>query len=720
MKSVIFSSILLIILFQNSSYSQSIVRNFGFDDHTSDHPCIDNINANSFLEKRRYYDNIPHWSWPIHTRVLGIGTSFTSDILCTPKTNGMPPSPNAWGFTHGNSPGYSDSKAGEFLVGEFSEDMHSGVTYLIEYRFKGGQSVNRFLGIAFFSQIPKQKTSGLLEPGPNTPDISVSQRRRRPNNSIGNYQWSRGSQYFVPEKTYKNIVLGGFAGSDGSVEWDDIRVTKACDTVRRYDNLVFYNEDMIYQASDRIIAGEGADPEIRDGQVLIADNSRVIFQAPNVIELTPGFDSQHAEYYEAVNKGCDPDPCPQVPGFPRRVESCNGDPIQLGTQPEEGLFIEWSPSEYLSDNSVANPVFTPPSSGDGEQIYTATISTICGQQTTREVQVNYDSDPKPPSLTLQNVVNDPYRVSFDAVANDDVEYIEVEIPGTPYKERYYAGEDLNCCTLSWSEFLSECMEVPACKPHSIKVSAKNFCHSEKVTRSIGHYTPGGIRVLQAPNVYTPNDDGVNDEFCFITSGVNHFDLTIYDRWGDQEYSVTGCMNENPLCFSPSLKPGETKFYTARFTNECGNIYTVQNSLTVLGMREDDDEVHDHSVSALRDGMNDPSADTLLDHQTQNGADLEKEVKDPSATGPSERENEELASPLRVFPNPSEGIYTLSIKNPGSKTVLVKVLDQKGKLVQRKRFEGMKTRLDISSEPGGKYYLILELGGKRYYQKLIKY
>jgi len=34
-----------------------------------------------------------------------------------------------------------------------------------------------------------------------------------------------------------------------------------------------------------------------------------------------------------------------------------------------------------------------------------------------------------------------------------------------------------------------------------------------------------------PNVFTPNDDGINDEFWIPNSGFESFELVIYDRWG---------------------------------------------------------------------------------------------------------------------------------------------------------------------------------------------
>jgi gliding motility-associated-like protein len=37
--------------------------------------------------------------------------------------------------------------------------------------------------------------------------------------------------------------------------------------------------------------------------------------------------------------------------------------------------------------------------------------------------------------------------------------------------------------------------------------------------------------LTAPNIFTPNDDGVNDNWQVSASGIDLFDAKIYDRWG---------------------------------------------------------------------------------------------------------------------------------------------------------------------------------------------
>jgi len=44
--------------------------------------------------------------------------------------------------------------------------------------------------------------------------------------------------------------------------------------------------------------------------------------------------------------------------------------------------------------------------------------------------------------------------------------------------------------------------------------------------------------LDAPNIFTPNNDGQNDMFIIKTNGYNNFTLDIFNRWGAIVYSVT--------------------------------------------------------------------------------------------------------------------------------------------------------------------------------------
>ena len=40
-----------------------------------------------------------------------------------------------------------------------------------------------------------------------------------------------------------------------------------------------------------------------------------------------------------------------------------------------------------------------------------------------------------------------------------------------------------------------------------------------------------VELFQAPNVFTPNGDGINDAFKVMSTGLIEFSMEIYDRWG---------------------------------------------------------------------------------------------------------------------------------------------------------------------------------------------
>ncbi|MDY0281347.1 MAG: gliding motility-associated C-terminal domain-containing protein [Salinivirgaceae bacterium] len=45
-----------------------------------------------------------------------------------------------------------------------------------------------------------------------------------------------------------------------------------------------------------------------------------------------------------------------------------------------------------------------------------------------------------------------------------------------------------------------------------------------------------VDIFKAPNVFTPNNDGENDEFKIESTGLIEFSMEIYDRWGSLVYN----------------------------------------------------------------------------------------------------------------------------------------------------------------------------------------
>jgi gliding motility-associated-like protein len=55
----------------------------------------------------------------------------------------------------------------------------------------------------------------------------------------------------------------------------------------------------------------------------------------------------------------------------------------------------------------------------------------------------------------------------------------------------------------------------------------------------------------APNAFSPNGDGNNDEFCIkgLSNCISSFEISIYNRWGEIVYSST----EADFCWDGKYK-----------------------------------------------------------------------------------------------------------------------------------------------------------------------
>ncbi|MEY3195447.1 MAG: hypothetical protein RIQ78_1544 [Bacteroidota bacterium] len=98
----------------------------------------------------------------------------------------------------------------------------------------------------------------------------------------------------------------------------------------------------------------------------------------------------------------------------------------------------------------------------------------------------------------------------------------------------------NIVSWQWSPAVglscSDC-SLPLAKPfrstvYTVQVSDQNACVAEAEVRVLVHRR----RILYAPNVFSPNDDGQNDFFTLYARGVKEIEaLQVFDRWGSEVF-----------------------------------------------------------------------------------------------------------------------------------------------------------------------------------------
>src|SRR5581483_401726 len=86
-----------------------------------------------------------------------------------------------------------------------------------------------------------------------------------------------------------------------------------------------------------------------------------------------------------------------------------------------------------------------------------------------------------------------------------------------------------------------------------------------------------------PNVFTPNNDGINDDFVINVLAASSYSITILDRWGSEVYSSTDVTKywNGKLKNTNYLVPDGTYYYVIKAN--CGdNNYLKKGFVQVVG------------------------------------------------------------------------------------------------------------------------------------------
>ncbi|GIV41731.1 MAG: hypothetical protein KatS3mg034_1041 [Vicingaceae bacterium] len=96
-------------------------------------------------------------------------------------------------------------------------------------------------------------------------------------------------------------------------------------------------------------------------------------------------------------------------------------------------------------------------------------------------------------------------------------------------------------------------------------------------------------MVQIPNVFTPNNDGVNDVFSIKVEGAKEINADIFNRWGEIVYRYTTTIQESPATIY--LWDGHTPagvqvsdgvyFYLIQLTDMKDEIKTVNGTINVF-------------------------------------------------------------------------------------------------------------------------------------------
>lgn len=88
--------------------------------------------------------------------------------------------------------------------------------------------------------------------------------------------------------------------------------------------------------------------------------------------------------------------------------------------------------------------------------------------------------------------------------------------------------------------------------------------------------------IEIPNVFTPNNDGVNDHFTIKSTGVKEITLEIYNRWGQKMYEFSGAKAAwDGVTGAGNNASDGTYFYFIKATGYDGKTYEKQGSVSLF-------------------------------------------------------------------------------------------------------------------------------------------
>lgn len=183
------------------------------------------------------------------------------------------------------------------------------------------------------------------------------------------------------------------------------------------------------------------------------------------------------------------------------VAICSGESVKLNASGSNTY--KWVPEEGLSSSSVPGPVAKPKTT----TVYTVYVSDggFCKSTGTVLVQVN-------PTPTVY--------AGEDRVFNlDEPMYLNAKGQGVL---TWIFGEEILCKDCPNSQIMpqnSGCYVIQAMNQHGCKAT------DEVCIEVLKNYN------IYIPNVFTPNADGINDEFLVYGTGITKLEMYIFDRWG---------------------------------------------------------------------------------------------------------------------------------------------------------------------------------------------
>lgn len=126
-------------------------------------------------------------------------------------------------------------------------------------------------------------------------------------------------------------------------------------------------------------------------------------------------------------------------------------------------------------------------------------------------------------------------------------------------------------------------------------SVLDYCWGGYWYRVIGNEGPGSMNatsqsnriyliqppLLHVPNAFTPNGDGLNEQWGIVPVFVKEYHVQVYDRWGGKVYDSNNVKTDWDGFYKDALEPNSVYVYWIKFTGWDRSIHHRRGTVTIL-------------------------------------------------------------------------------------------------------------------------------------------